>query len=70
MALASQTKMTFAQRPALMQRVQKQCSVAPMARTRIVTSAISDVNMIVGGACICRTLPQIQSLPVARPQLA
>ena len=41
---------SLSQRNGLVAKVQKQTGVKAVARTRTVTKAISDVNLIVGGA--------------------
>ncbi len=38
------------QRSSLVCKVQKQCRVQAVARPRTVTKALSDVNLIIGGA--------------------
>ena len=56
---------SLSQRNGLVAKVQKQTGVKAVARTRTVTKAISDVNLIVGGAFYTASRPTAWTLPVS-----
>ncbi|GAB4822022.1 hypothetical protein N2152v2_009068 [Parachlorella kessleri] len=61
---------SLSQRNGLVAKVQKQTGVRAVARTRTVTKAISDVNLIVGGSTIGALILGRSLLPVHRAYLA
>lgn len=50
MALSVQSKICLTQRNGLAVKVQRQSSMKPVGRTMVVTKALSDTSLIVGGA--------------------
>ena len=68
MALAAQSKICLNQRSALAVKVQSQTSVRPVARSRVTTKAISDVNMVVGGELTRREGTPLPAGIPRRPQ--
>ena len=63
MSIAMKSTLALQQKSALACKVQRQSAIKPVARTRTVTKALSDVNVVVGGEGVARGVSGIE-IPV------
>ena len=61
MSIAMKSTLALQQKSALACKVQRQSAIKPVARTRTVTKALSDVNVVVGGAFLNQGSPVSRS---------